>query len=62
MCLEQRWQESDGGKEALSWSSAPAVTVNLELALPNDSGLAAEWVTLSHPKSVMGGIRTFLGT
>lgn len=44
---------------ALFWSSAPAVTVKLELASPKYNGLAAEWVTLSHPKNVMGGMRTF---
>lgn len=38
ICLEQCWQE----KEVLSWSLAPAVMVKLELASPNENGLAAE--------------------
>lgn len=44
LCLVSAWS-SDGRKGALSWSSAPAV--KLELASINENGLAAEWMTES---------------
>lgn len=55
LCLVSAWS-SDGRKGALSWSSAPAV--KLELASKMKMGLLLNgW--LSHPKNLMGGIRTF---
>lgn len=49
------------GKGALSWSPALAVMAN-GLASADENGLVAEWVSLSHPKNLLGGIRTFLCT
>lgn len=47
--LVSAWS-SAAGKEAPSCSLAPAVVAKLELGSSNENGLAAEWVSPSHPK------------
>lgn len=59
VCPVSAWS-SAGAKEVLPCSFTPAIVAKLELRSLNENGLAAEWMSLSHPKKMMGGIRTFL--